>query len=357
MVWNAETVRVLQQPSVSSSPNEAMQTPLSVLFESPTLTDMHRLGMFPASVIPTSLQSLIGESTDLSGDPSRAIRLASRNLRHFVCFVADMSTIRTLTGFNIERMLAGRINTFNTRTNLGNGCTVKWTSNDGSKVEILFDDLQLGVGWGGSRFKLAPYQLGPIVGDIDTVSSIAVNLARQVGSIELVGELPDDQSLVGTEFPLRVRVLSEDSAPISYAPVVAEVVSSKQDSNARLSQTQFRTDGKGIGVLVTQLSSGKDGKYGFRFKCGTFTSKTTTKVRTLVAGHVRLHVGRRRGLGEAACYVSGVYFLWRWNQRAFVAGPIRQSGRENSVCVDPMQRRWMHQEPPELSCQRQASSV
>jgi hypothetical protein len=79
MVWNAETVRVLQQPSVSSSPNEAMQTPLSVLFESPTLTDMHRLGMFPASVIPTSLQSLIGESTD------SALSVGSDCRRHRHC--------------------------------------------------------------------------------------------------------------------------------------------------------------------------------------------------------------------------------------------------------------------------------
>jgi hypothetical protein len=45
-----------------------------------------------------------------------------------------------------------------------------------------------------------------------------------------------------------------------------------------LSEVNFRSDHRGIGVLVTSLLSGRDGLYGFRFASGTYRCDTVANV-------------------------------------------------------------------------------
>jgi hypothetical protein len=107
----------------------------------------------------------------------------------------------------------------------------------------------------------------------DTVGGIVV-----LTNLEPGGDL-DDQTLIGDEFVLRVKTTTSSGEAVPLCLVVAEVVAKEKGANALLSESKFQTNEDGIGVLVTKLTTGRDGEYAFRFRSGKYVSQVTSSIR------------------------------------------------------------------------------
>jgi hypothetical protein len=107
----------------------------------------------------------------------------------------------------------------------------------------------------------------------DTVGGIVV-----LTNLEPGGDL-DDQTLIGDEFVLRVKTTTSSGEAVPLCLVVAEVVAKEKGANALLSESTFQTNEDGIGVLVTKLTTGRDGEYAFRFRSGKYVSQVTSSIR------------------------------------------------------------------------------